>query len=279
MRQRLYTCLAVLFLALPAAAQGTAPEAVFKLEPYRKTIALRANVAGRDGLFVFDTAGGLTLLMPEFAAKAGLKPWGRLTGYQMMGTRIDSPRLNELKVIIGGKEFRAPVSGTFNLMSLYPKDAAPVDGLIALDIFAGKVITIDFPAKTLTVESPASLRVRTSGAVAVPLQIGREMQGHALTAAAGVPTSLGMLWMELDSGNGGTILISKPYAALFGLDAKAESPQLVSFDLVKGLKVSGAAFTPDMIIDGNIGMPFLKDVVVTLDLATRHLWITPAATR
>lgn len=276
MRAILSPIVALLFFAMPVAARSAAPEAVLKMEPYRKTVALRANIAGRDGLFAFDTAGGLTLLTPDFARKAGLKTWGRMTGYQMMGNRLDSPRLNALTVIMGGKEFKAPVSGTLDLMALYPKDAAPVDGLIALDIFDGKAITIDFPAKLLTIESAASLRERVAGAIEVPVIVGREMQGHGLTVSAGVATSEGMVWLELDSGNGGTVLVSKPFAALLGLDPKVDGPQQAGFALAGGITVSGPAFTPDMIIDGNIGMPFLKDVAITIDLAARRLWIRPA---
>jgi len=40
-----------------------------------------------------------------------------------------------------------------------------------------------------------------------------------------------------------------------------------------GLRATGPAFTPDMILDGNLGMPFLKDKAVTLDLALGRLWI------
>jgi hypothetical protein len=42
------------------------------------------------------------------------------------------------------------------------------------------------------------------------------------------------------------------------------------------LHARGRAFTPSMIIDGNLGMPFLHDKIVTLDLAQGRLWIQPA---
>jgi hypothetical protein len=36
------------------------------------------------------------------------------------------------------------------------------------------------------------------------------------------------------------------------------------------------AFTPDLIMDGNLGMPFLRNWVVTLDLQAGTGWIAPA---
>ncbi len=108
------------------------------------------------------------------------------------------------------------------------------------------------------------------------MRMARELQGRALAVSVGVPTPRGPVWMELDSGNGGTILVSKPYASLFKLDAAQAGPQEVDFalDPAGNLRVHGRAFTPDMVIDGNIGMPFLKDVAVTLDLAAGRLWIS-----
>lgn len=258
---------------LPAPAPPPVAEAVFKLEPYRSTVALRAKLGGADGFFVFDTGGGLTSVTPAFAEKIGCKPWGRLTGFQMMGARLDTSRCDDVQVQIGSRAFGPRTVSVLDVMSLYPKDAAPVDGLLALDLFDGKAVTIDFPAATLTVESPESLRARIATAIPIPVRIAREVQGRALAVSAGVPSSRGLIWMELDSGNGGTILVSKPYAALLGLDPAREGPQQAAFDVAPGLRVEGRAFTPDMILDGNIGMPFLKGIVVTLDLRDGRLWM------
>jgi hypothetical protein len=61
---------------------------------------------------------------------------------------------------------------------------------------------------------------------------------------------------------------------LFGLDPKQNQPQKIAFTLPNGVTVeSDRAFAPDMIIDGNLGMPFLKDVVLTLDLRAGRVWI------
>jgi hypothetical protein len=270
--QRLFMILAGLLFISTAAATAQ-PQAVFKLESYRKTVALHATVHGHDGLFLLDTAGGLTLLSPAFAAQAGCKPWGRLSGFRMMGQRLDAPRCDGIDFQLGEQVFRAPVTVVFDVAPLMAKDAAPVAGSIALDLFAGMTITVDIPGRRLIVESSASLQARTAHARELPVLLSREMQGRALAASVGVATSKGMLWFELDTGNGGTILVSQPYATLFGLDPKAKGPQQADFAVAAGLHAQGTAFTPDMILDGNLGMPFLRDKVITLDLQTGRLCI------
>lgn len=265
--------LAALAFAPSAAFAAVAPHAVYELEPYRKTLALRGEVDGHAGLFTFDTAGGVTLISPALAAKIGCKPWGRLSGHRMMGDRLDMPRCDGVALRLGEQAYRLPVAGVFDITTLLPEGAAPVDGSIALDAFAGKAITIDFPAMRLIVESPDSLRERAAQATALPVSLSRELQGRALAASVGIPTRAGTAWMELDSGNGGTILVAKPYARLFGLDPEEKGPQKADFAVGAALRAQGDAFTPDMILDGNLGMPFLKDKVVTLDLAAGKLWV------
>ncbi|TPG05877.1 hypothetical protein EAH75_02980 [Rhodanobacter glycinis] len=276
--RRLFMALAGL-LFISAAAAAAQPQAVFKLESYRKTVALHATVHGHDGLFLLDTAGGITLLSPAFAAKAGCKPWGRLSGFQMMGQRLDAPRCDSIDFTLGDQVFRAPVTAVLDVAPLVAKDAAPVAGSIALDLFAGKTITVDIPGRRLIIESPASLQARIAHARELPVLRSREMQGRALAASVGVATSRGMLWFELDTGNGGTLLVSQPYATLLGLDPTAKGPQQASFAVAAGLRAQGMAFTPDMILDGNLGMPFLHDKVITLDLQAGRLWIAQGQPR
>jgi hypothetical protein len=273
--KRTFLTLAICLLGTAAVARSAAPEAVFKLEPYRKTVALHASVAGHAGLFVFDTAGGITLLAPAFAKTIGCTPWGRLSGFQMTGNRLDSPRCDNVRISLDGRPFLAPVTAVIDPAPLMAKDAAPVAGSIALDLFTGKAITIDLVHRQLIVETPASLHERVARARPLPLLLSRELQGHALAASVGVPTPHGTAWFELDTGNGGTLLVSQPYASLFGLDPSTKGEQTADIEIAPGLHAHGRAFTPDMIIDGNLGMPFLHDKIVTLDLAQGRLWIQP----
>ena len=259
--------------AAPQATPGAKPEAEFRLEPYRKTIALRGSVNGVPGRFLVDTAGGSTVLSPKFVEKIGCKPWGRLTGFRMMGERLDTPRCDNVDIAVGGTTLHLPVAGVLDIAALIASDAEPVEGSIALDAFAGRTITIDFPGKRLLIESPDSLRERIRHARELPASMSREIQGRALAVSLGVPTPEGMVWMEVDSGNGGTLLVSKVYAKYFGLDPDQEGPQQGDFAVSKDFRAQGMAFTPDMILDGNIGMPFLKDKVVTFDLKDGRLWV------
>jgi hypothetical protein len=260
-------------LAGAAAAQG--PE-VLKLEPYRRGVAIRVEAGGKPGLFTLDTAGGITSVSPDYARAAGCKPWGQLVGFQMTGNRLAEPRCDAFAFTSGGVKLAVPVAGVLDVTPYLAKDAKPVDGSLALDAFVGRTITIDFAAGELVLETADSVRERMRGARELPIHLSREVGGLALTPLIDVPTKQGVLRFELDSGNGGTLLVSKPYAALFGLKTDAEGPQTGSIPIADGVVATGLVFTPDMTIDGNLGMPFLKDWAITLDLAEGRMWIKPS---
>lgn len=259
-----------------SACAPPSPHARFSLEPYRKIRSVRAVVAGQAATMLFDTGGGLTMISPSLAAKIGCTPWGRLTGYRMTGERVDVQQCTDVDVVLGSYRVRAPVVGVLDVGAYLPKGAAPVDGSVALDLFDGAAITLDFARNEVTVESPASLRARTRSARAGRLRLERQLQGAALDAHVAAETARGPVWMQLDSGNGGALLVSRPIAPLVGLDAAKETPQPGTLALTGGVAVAGDFFTPDFIIDGNLGMPFLSRWVVTLDLAGRRVWFAPA---
>jgi hypothetical protein len=271
----LLACTAVLPLAMatPAPAAGAAPAAILKLEPYRRTVAVRVEANGTPGLFAFDTAVGHSIASPEFAEAAGCKPWGGLGGFTMTGRKLDMPRCDGLSFSVGGHPLRAPVAGVMQVAELFAKDAPPIEGLLGLDAFAGQTITIDCAGGLLYVETPASAAERVAGAREVPIVLSREAQGSALAVNLEVRTPKGIARFELDSGNGGTLLVSKPYATLFGLDPDGKGPQQVSIGIAPGIVAEGLAFTPDMNIDGSLGMPFIKDWIITLDLAQGRMWL------
>jgi hypothetical protein len=157
-----------------------------------------------------------------------------------------------------------------------PDSPVRLSGAIGLDIFAGRSVTLQSQRNRLIIESPSSLAVRISKAKEVPMRLVRDAEGVALAVNVEVPTPKGFAWMELDSGNGGTLVVAKYLAALFGLDPERTEPQPVKFKLAGDIPVEGVARTPDIIMDGNIGLEFLRHWDMTLDLAKGRAWLAPA---
>ena len=262
-------------LSPSAVAVTAAPVATLHLEPYRRSVGVRVTANGKPGLFAFDTAGGHTVVSPEFAAVAGCKPWGEMGGFTMTGVKLAMPRCDGLHFEVDGYPLTAPVAGVMQVAPLVSKDATPIEGLLALDVFAGQTITMDFAGGKLYVESPESAKQRIAGARELPVRLSREVQGLALAVNLEVPTAKGIARFELDSGAGGALLVSKAYASLFGLDPDAKGPVPGKFEVAPGITAQGMVLVTDLSIDGNLGMPFLKDWMVTLDLAAGRMWLQP----
>jgi hypothetical protein len=120
--------------------------------------------------------------------------------------------------------------------------------------------------------------------VEVPIRLSRP-EGAGLDVNIGVETPRGRAWMELDSGNAGpTIFVSQAIAPHLGLRADTKEPQPVAARIAPGVTFTGRARVfPGMIMDGNIGMQFMRDRDLTLDLKAGRAWlskqgISPAAT-
>ena len=67
----------------------------------------------------------------------------------------------------------------------------------------------------------------------------RDVEGIALSVDGAVRTPDGMAWMELDTGNGGSIVIANHIAPLVALTPDLSTPAAASFYLANGIRVSG----------------------------------------
>lgn len=253
------------------AAQPSAPQ-VLKLERFRKALwTAPISINGKAGRFFFDTGGGRTLLETQFAKSVECIFWGRTTGFNMFGEKGSGPRCEKAKVASGDVALTPADVGVIDWGDRWGADTKP-DGLLSLDAFDGKVITLDQQSATLTIETEASLAVRAAKATEVPLRIARECSGACLTVFIGVPTSAGTAWLTLDSGAGGVSLIATDYAELFGLKAN-EREQRLKYEVAPGITADSPVVVTDMIMDGNLGQPFMSRYVITLDLARGKGWI------
>ena len=265
-------------LALVISVQAASPSPlVVKLEPYAGTQSIvHATIAGHPGTFLFDTGEGITMISPSLAQAIDCKPWGAVTGFRMSGERLDAPHCDNLSVGFGARTFRAPAVIIFDIMAFMDKAQPPLDGVIGLDVFAGQAVTIE-PAQALTIETTKSLAERRKNGTEIPIRMVRDAEGLSLTANAGVPTPSGLAWMELDTGNVGTIAVAKHIAPLLNLSLDQKEPQSAKIRIVDGIVVEGSVYIPpSSIMDGNIGVQFLKNWSMTLDLKDGRAWLAPA---
>lgn len=274
---RLSLVLIALFCALSgdALAQADKPQ-VLKLERFRKALwTVPVTVNGKTGRFFLDTGGGRTLLETGFAAGVDCAFWGRTTGFNMFGEKGEGPRCDQARIASGDVALTSADVGVIDWGDRWGADRKP-DGLLSLDAFDGKAITLDQKAAALTIETAQSLASRTAAMREVPMRLARECSGACLTVFVGVPTMAGMAWLTLDSGAGGVSLIARDYAELFGLKPDG-GEQRLDYELAPGIRADSPVVVTDMIMDGNLGQPFLSRHVVTLDLAQGRAWIAPAS--
>jgi hypothetical protein len=194
----------------------------------------------------------------------------------MTGERGGNPHCDDLTFEADGVTLNVPSAITFDVMKLMGDDTLPhLDGILGLDAFAGHTITI-VPRSCIVVETPESLQVRTAHATPLPVRLVRDAEGVALAVDGAVPTPDGMAWMELDSGDGGSILVANYIAPLLNIPQDLSTAHEYSFALANGIVVRGPVRTRDLIMDGDIGARFLNNWNLTLDLAGGKAWLAPA---
>jgi len=103
----------------------------------------------------------------------------------------------------------------------------------------------------------------------------RDCSARCLNAFVAVPTPHGLTWLILDSGAGGVSLIARDYAEAFGLDP-AVKEQRLRVDVAPGVSVDSPVLVTDMIMDGNLGQPFMSQYLLTLDVGRGRLWAARA---
>ena len=251
---------------------------IIRLERFRKALwTVHVSVNGVPGDFLLDTGGGNTLLTREFSSRVACKYWGRTTGYNMFGKRNDGPHCDNVQIAAGDAMLTPVNISSIDFGDQFAGDKTP-DGLLSLDAFDGKAITLDQVAGTLTIETTASLATRTKRMKELPLRVSRECSARCLSIFIGVPTKQGQTWLILDSGAGGVSLIARDYAEVFGLDP-SKKEQRLRYDAAPGVPIDSPVLIADMIMDGNLGQPFISQYIMTVDLRQGRLWVAPAQRR
>ena len=92
---------------------------------------------------------------------SGVSHGGNITGFRMTGERMDVPRCDNVEFDFSGRRYTAPTSMVFDLGKLDPA-TAKLDGVVGLDLFAGKTITIQFASRKVVIETEQSAAGRVS---------------------------------------------------------------------------------------------------------------------
>jgi predicted aspartyl protease len=237
--------------------------------------------------FVLDTGIGLTLLSTTLAETLGCSAdTDTYTGRRMSGQAVTLPLARLDSLAFGGCEQTDVPVGLFD-MSVFPPELDGVDGFLSLAFFRAMPFTLDYGAGEIVVETADSLAARRERGTTLPLSI--EDDGHAISAYLPLTIPGGTsISVEVDSGSD-ELILDEALAARVGVSLDDDGVQRVN-----GTDETGHAYAryftrlagcvhptgaPDLthaepavifqriIHDGLIGDAFLRQFVVTIDVA------------
>lgn len=256
-------CALSLALWLPVAA-APAEDLRLQLDPYFRELRTVTLTAGsRKLVMLVDTGGGATAISPEAAAAIGCVPFGRDIGHRMTGEAVTFQRCESV-TLTGGKWARtlAPVA-VFDIAALLPKELPHLDGVLALDAFAGRVVTLNWPANSINIVDSARERDAVA-ATSVPFRAATGETGRFLTAFVPIAGTRGPLWFLFDSGNLRGTLVAESVMAEKLLPVRDGTTARLAIGARPALDVEFT--TTALAIDGAVGTDLLMRGPLTLDL-------------
>lgn len=252
------------------------PRAVLHLAPYMGRLrTVEVAVGDRTLPFLLDTGGGVSLVTPSVAGILGCKPFGRGVGFRHDGSPIAMQRCPPVALRVDGWSAAPREVGVYDLMALLPDGLPVLGGVVALNTFDDRVVTLDLGSDSLVVEGRGSRVLRLEGASELRMREAHQAAGASLDVFLAVAAEEGPLWFELDSGNAGPVLLAPHAAEELGLDLSTTEPRTVTLTLEGYGPVTVEALEKDMIYDGLFNAAFLETVTLTLDLLNERAWIAP----
>jgi predicted aspartyl protease len=252
--------------------EGTATPVDIVLSPYLgRLVTVNAVIDGDTVKLIFDTGGGETVISPEVANRIGCSPTGRSVGYRMNGDRVDVTLCRDVTVVIGDVSFEHEQLGVWDLQSLLPDEAPPIDGVLSLKTMAAQPFTLDLQRGRLTLETEASFDDRIQGMTRLGSRIATGTDGDELTVfVRGEVDS--EAWFLLDSGN----LDVVQAAPHLGAAVSGTSSEPWKHDLaLGGFPAIATSFrTRDIIYDAVLSEEFMRNWVFAFDLESNQVWAT-----
>ena len=272
----------VILLGTAASAQMTKPstgnqpiEINLEHDALGKAPTINVQIGGKTYPFLFDTGGGITTITPAIAKEIGCEPFGQITGFNAGGTRLDFKRCDNVDIKLGNYQTRVN-TGLFEVMQFFSPDTKEIGGIVSLQTFENKIITIDLAGNRLIVETEDSLAERIKDMKPLESRIGSQGGGGIIDIFVAANTPKGKIWMEFDTGNFSTLLFSPHAQEMLGInfDApnRAKMSKPVKLDLVGLGTIEMPARERSMIHDGMLNYDTISKWVVTIDLRNGKMW-------
>jgi hypothetical protein len=207
----------------------------------------------------------------------------------MSGQEVTIPlgSLNSLNV--GDCHGHNLTAGIFDLTQMAGLDG--VDGFLSLDYFRTTPVTVDYSAAVIVIEDPLSLARRAAAGVSVGVHVEQEKCSTSLFIPVEVP-GRGSMTVEVDSGSN-TLILDEAIAEDLGIDLQDESVRKITgpdetghefaryFTTLHGevslteapaiRQANPEVMFQKIIYDGLIGDAFLRNFVVTYDVAAARM--------
>lgn len=244
------------------------------LTPYLRALPTVPVTRDRDTLtFLLDTGGGYTVLSHEGAHRLGCAPTGHAVAHRMDGQSVAFQWCDAMPLALGGVPLDAGRIAVLDLAALLPPGLPPLDGLLSMRSFAGRVVSIDLPAARLVLESAGSAARIRSRAEPLVARIASGHDGAASTVLLAARVEAAPLWLLLDSGNLlGTLLAPHAVPALAPV-SPSDGSRHVTLE-VRGLPArTESVHVRHLIYDGVLGATFMAHGRFTFDLRGSDPWV------
>ena len=243
-----------------------------------------------SGRFVLDTGIGVSLVSESLADTLGATRLGRsYTGRRMSGQEVAVPLVTLPELRFGPVRRVELVAGVLDLDGL-----GDLDGFLSLEFFRHAPFTVDYEGSVVVVETPESLAARASVGTTVALEL--EDEGCSLDVFMALVLPNGReISAEVDMGSD-SLILDEALAAPLGVDLRAADVRRVEgvdetgHSYVRSFtRLAGSihpASAPELsqtdpevmfqriIHDGLVGNAFLRNFVVTYDVAGSRMIVT-----
>ena len=246
-------------LAACAPPLSHAPDATLAMEPFfRELRVVRVQSSAGPLTLLFDTGGGASAITPEVARRMTCAPTGRDVGHRMSGERVEFRQCERLDLNVGGWRTTLSPVAVFDVNALLPAELGTLDGVLALDAFRGRVLTLDWSHNTVRVSD----RVDATEHV-VPYRVATGDSGRYFAALLPVEANGSRLWFLLDSGNIAGTLVATHSAELL----KVSPTGTASLQVGGRRPITLPTTSSEIILDGALGTSYLMSAgALTLDL-------------